>query len=217
MLKDETMAKVTKKNGPLKACIYTRVSTADQTTENQRRELMELAEKRGWEVVAEYTDQGISGGKGREARPGLNAMLKAADAGECDIILVWAIDRLGRSLANLIHTLQDLDEADVGLYIHTQNLDTTTAAGRAMFQMLGVFAEFERSMIQTRIKAGLARVKEEGRRPGPKGIEVTDPERYQRVVDMLLSGVRPWVVHKTTRTGHSTILRIREELRAAAE
>ena len=178
---------------------------------------MELAEKRGWEVVGEYTDQGISGGKGREARPGLNAMLKSVEMGEVDIILVWAIDRLGRSLANLIHTLQDLDEARVGLYIHTQNLDTTTAAGRAMFQMLGVFAEFERSMIQTRIKAGLARVKEEGRRPGPKGIEVTDPERYRNVVEMLLSGVRPWVVHKTTGTGHSTVLRIREELRAAAE
>jgi len=178
---------------------------------------MELAKKRGWEVVGEYTDQGISGGKGREARPGLNAMLKAADAGEFDIMLVWAIDRLGRSLASLIHTLQDLDQADVGLYIHTQNLDTTTAAGRAMFQMLGVFAEFERSMIQTRIKAGLARVKEEGRRPGPKGLEVTDPERYRRVMELLAGGMRPWVVHKTTGTGHSTVLKIREGLRAAAE
>lgn len=211
------MVKLTKKTGSLRACIYTRVSTADQTTENQRRELMELAKKRGWEVVGEYTDQGISGGKGREARPGLNAMLKAADAGEFDIMLVWAIDRLGRSLASLIHTLQDLDQADVGLYIHTQNLDTTTAAGRAMFQMLGVFAEFERSMIQTRIKAGLARVKEEGRRPGPKGLEVTDPERYRRVMELLAGGMRPWVVHKTTGTGHSTVLKIREGLRAAAE
>jgi len=211
------MAKATKTTGPLKACIYTRVSTADQTTDNQRRELMELAAKRGWEVVGEYTDHGISGGKGREARPGLNAMLKAADAGEFDIILVWAIDRLGRSLGNLIHTLQDLDAAKVGLYLHTQNLDTTTPAGRAMFGMLGVFAEFERAMIQTRIKAGLARVKEEGRRPGPKGIEVSDPERYQRVVELLASGMRPWVVHKTTGTGHSTVLRIRDEMRAAAE
>jgi len=211
------MAKSPKNTGPMKACIYTRVSTSDQTTENQRRELMDLAEKRGWEVVGEYTDQGISGGKGREARPGLNAMLKAADAGEFDIILVWAVDRLGRSLGNLIHTLQDLDSAKVGLYLHQQNLDTTTPSGRALFQMLGVFAEFERSMIQARIKSGLARVKEEGRRPGPKGIEVSDPKRYQRVVELLAGGMRPWVVHKTTGTGHSTVLRIRDELRAAAE
>src|SRR5271157_3750980 len=192
------MAKSTKKTASLKACIYTRVSTADQTTENQRRELLMVAENRGWSVVKEYTDHGISGGKGREARPGLNAMLKAVDAGECDIILVWSTDRLGRSLINLIHTLQDLDAAKCGLYIHTQNVDTTTPGGRAMFQMLGVFAEFERSMIQTRIKAGLARVKEEGRRPGPKGIEHSDPERYRRVVELLANGTRPWVVHKTT-------------------
>ncbi len=211
------MAKSTKNTGPVKACIYTRVSTADQSTENQSRELRELADKRGWIVVKEYTDHGISGGKGREARPGLNSMLKAADAGEFQVILVWATDRLGRSLINLIHTLQDLDAANVGLYIHTQNLDTTTPAGRAMFGMLGVFSEFERSMIQGRIKAGLARVKEEGRRPGPKGIEHSDHERYRRVVDMLASGVRPWVVHKTTGTGHSTVLRIRDEIRAAAE
>ncbi|HTS10156.1 MAG TPA: recombinase family protein [Candidatus Eisenbacteria bacterium] len=211
------MTKLAKKTGPLKACIYTRVSTVGQTTENQKRELVEVAKKRGWDVVDEYTDQGISGGKGREARPGLNAMLKAADAGEFDIILVWAIDRLGRSLVNLIHTLQDLDSAKVGLYLHNQNIDTTTPSGRALFQMLGVFAEFERSMIQTRIKAGLARVKEEGRRPGPKGIEHSDPERYRRVVELLANGTRPWVVHKTTGTGHSTVLRIRDELRAAAE
>ncbi len=211
------MAKSTKTTGPMKACIYTRVSTVDQSTENQSRELLELAEKRGWTVVKEYTDHGISGGKGREARPGLNAMLKDADAGEFQIVLIWATDRLGRSLVNLIHTLQDLEAAKVGLYIHTQNLDTTTPAGRAMFGMLGVFAEFERSMIQGRIKAGLARVKEEGRRPGPKGIEVSDPARYRRVVELLAGGMRPWVVHKTTGTGHSTVLRIRDEIRASAE
>jgi DNA invertase Pin-like site-specific DNA recombinase len=196
----------------LRAAFYTRVSTNDQSTESQKREMLELAARRKWEVVEVFTDQGISGAKGREHRPGLDAMLKAALNREFDVIMVWAVDRLGRSLNNLIHTLQDLDKAKVGLYIHQQNLDTTTPAGRAMFQMLGVFAEFERSMIQTRVKSGMAKMKAEGRKPGPKGIEHSAPELYENVVKMLKEGIPPWRIHQQTRAGHSTVLRIRDEL-----
>jgi DNA invertase Pin-like site-specific DNA recombinase len=197
----------------LRAAIYTRVSTNDQSTESQKREMIDLATRRRWRVVQEFTDQGISGSKGREDRPGLDDMLTAAVNREFDVIMVWAVDRLGRSLGNLIHTLQDLDKAKVGLYIHQQNLDTTTPAGRAMFQMLGVFAEFERSMIQARVKSGMVKMKQEGRKPGPKGIEHSDPELYKNVVSMLKEGIPPWRVHQTTRAGHSTVLRIKEELK----
>lgn len=197
----------------LRAAFYTRVSTNDQSTESQRREILELATRRKWQIVGEFTDQGISGAKGREQRPGLDKMLQAASNHEFDVIMVWAVDRLGRSLGNLIHTLQDLDKAKVGLYIHQQHLDTTTPAGRAMFQMLGVFAEFERSLIQTRVKAGMAKMKAEGRRPGPKGIESSNPELYENVTAMLKSGKTPWRVHVETGAGHSTVLRIKDELK----
>jgi DNA invertase Pin-like site-specific DNA recombinase len=200
----------------MRAAIYTRVSTNDQSTDSQRREMIELATRRKWTIVKEFTDEGISGSKGREDRPGLDEMLTAAVEREFDVIMVWAVDRLGRSLVNLIHTLQSLDGAKVGLYIHQQNLDTTTPAGRAMFQMLGVFAEFERSMIQTRVKSGMAKMKAEGRKPGPKGIEHSAPELYQNVVAMLKDGIPPWRVHQITRAGHSTVLRIKEELQKEA-
>jgi DNA invertase Pin-like site-specific DNA recombinase len=200
----------------MRAALYTRVSTNDQSTESQRREMIDLAMRRKWIVVKEFTDQGISGAKGREQRPGLDEMLKASTGGEFDVIMVWAVDRLGRSLGNLIHTLQDLDKAKVGLYIHQQNLDTTTPAGRAMFQMLGVFAEFERSLIQTRVKSGMAKMKSEGRRPGPKGIEYSSPDKYNLVVKMLKDGIPPWRVHQDTGAGHSTVLRIRDDIKKEA-
>ncbi len=196
----------------LRAAFYTRVSTNDQSTDSQRREMFEVANRRQWRVVKEFTDQGISGAKGREHRPGLDDMLKAASNHDFDVIMVWAVDRLGRSLGNLIHTLQDLDNSKVALYIHQQHLDTTTPAGRAMFQLLGVFAEFERSMIQTRVKAGMAKMKGEGRKPGPKGIEHSNPALYEEVLELLRHGIPPWRVHQTTGAGHSTVLRIRDVL-----
>ncbi len=198
----------------MRAVIYSRVSTNDQTTENQSRELLQVAEKRGWEVINEFSDRGISGSKGRDARPGLNELLNEAANGAFDIVMAWSVDRLGRSLSSLVHSLADLNKAGVQLYLHQQNLDTTTAAGRAMFQMLGVFAEFERELIRSRVKAGMARVKAEGRKPGPKGLEISDPERYETVKQMLLAGKTPWYVHRTTKTGHSTVISIKALLEA---
>jgi DNA invertase Pin-like site-specific DNA recombinase len=108
------------------------------------------------EVVHEYRDAGISGAKGRDARPGLDEMLKDAQRRRFDIVMAWAIDRLGRSLLDLLGTIQTLEHCGVDLYLDQQALDTTTPAGRLMFQVTGAFAEFERSMIRQRINAGLS-------------------------------------------------------------
>ena len=166
---------------PIRAALYLRVSTGDQTVENQRRELEAAAAQRGWSVTTAYADEGISGAKGRDKRPGLDAMLKDATRGRFDVVMCWAVDRMGRSLADLIGTLQDLHGAGVDLFLHQQAIDTTTPAGRAMFGMLGVFAEFERSMIQSRVNAGLARAVAAGVRLGrpkvPAKVEAAILER----------------------------------------
>ena len=145
-----------------RVALYLRVSTGEQTTENQRRELEAVAKQRGWQIVAVYEDKGVSGAKGRDKRPQFDAMLKDAVRGQYDVLAVWAVDRLGRSLQDLVATLSDLHGAGVDLFLHRQAIDTTTPSGKAMYQMLGVFAEFERSMIQERVKAGLERAKANG-------------------------------------------------------
>src|ERR1700751_5173643 len=137
-----------------KAAIYVRVSTDKQTVENQLRELRQIAERRGWSVGQEYHDAGISGSKGREARPGLDEMLKDAQRRRFEVVMAWAIDRLGRSLIDLLRTIQALQGCGVDLSLAQQALDTPTPAGRLIFQVTGAFAEFERSMIRQRINAG---------------------------------------------------------------
>ena len=131
-----------------RAAIYVRVSTDKQTVENQLRELRQIAERRGWQVVEEYHDAGISGAKGRKDRPGLDKMLHDAQRRRFDVVMAWAIDRLGRSLIDLLGTIQTLEACNVDLYLDQQSIDTTTPAGRLMFQVTGAFAEFERSMIR---------------------------------------------------------------------
>jgi DNA invertase Pin-like site-specific DNA recombinase len=152
--------------GPTKAALYLRVSTDGQTVANQERELREVAEAKGWQIVEVCADKGVSGAKGRDARPGLDKALKGAVQGSYEVLASWSVDRLGRSLQDLLHTLGELQGAGCDLYLHRQAIDTRTPSGRAMFQMLGVFAEFERSMIQERVRAGLARAKEKGTRSG---------------------------------------------------
>src|SRR3954462_3105338 len=145
-----------------RAALYARVSTGGQTVENQLRELRQVAERLGWAVIKEFVDQGISGAKGRDKRPALDSMLKAVIRGEIDAVVAWSVDRLGRSLQDLVGVLNDIRSREVDLYLHQQGLDTATSSGRAMFQMLGVFAEFERAIIVERINAGLARAKAQG-------------------------------------------------------
>jgi DNA invertase Pin-like site-specific DNA recombinase len=149
-----------------RVALYLRVSTAGQTVENQRLELTEVAERHGWKVVAEFADEGISGAKGRDQRPRFDAMCKAIVRREFDVVVTWSVDRLGRSLQDLVGFLSEVHAAGVDLYLHQQGIDTTTPAGKAMFQMMGVFAEFERAMIQERVHAGLKRAAAEGKFPG---------------------------------------------------
>ena len=140
-----------------RAVLYLRVSTLDQTTANQERELRQVAERAGWQIGHVYKDQGVSGAKGRDKRPAFDALHKAAVRREFDVVMAWSVDRLGRSLQDLVGFLSEIHAAGVDLFLHQQGLDTTTPGGKAMFQMLGVFAEFERSIIQERVRAGLRR------------------------------------------------------------
>jgi DNA invertase Pin-like site-specific DNA recombinase len=154
-----------------RAALYVRVSTDQQTVENQIHELKQIAERRRWQVVEIYRDAGISGSKGRDQRPGLDAMLKDASRRKFDVVMAWAIDRVGRSLIDLLGTIQHLQAVDVDLYLDQQNIDTTTPTGKLLFQVTGAFAEFERSMIQQRVKAGLKRALSQGKRLGRPGGE----------------------------------------------
>jgi DNA invertase Pin-like site-specific DNA recombinase len=149
-----------------RAVLYLRVSTQDQTTANQERELRQVADRAGWEIVHVYKDHGISGAKGKDKRPAFNALYKAVARREFEVVMAWSVDRLGRSLQDLVGFLSELHAAGVDLFLHQQGLDTTTPAGKAMFQMLGVFAEFERSIIQERVRAGLRRAISEGKQLG---------------------------------------------------
>src|ERR1700730_16107159 len=156
------MVALTREPTMKRIAIYLRVSTSKQETSNRRRELEAVAARSGWEVVRVFEDAGISGAKGRDERPGLDALLKAVNAKEFDMVATWSVDRLGRSLTDLLSILQCLRDKGVDLFLHQQGLDTSTTAGKAMFQMLGVFAEFERGIIRERVNAGLARAREKG-------------------------------------------------------
>lgn len=158
-----------------RVALYTRVSTDSQTTENQERELREIATRSGWQIVEVYRDHAISGAKGRDQRPAFDALCKDATRRKFDMVMAWSVDRLGRSLQDLVGFLSELHAAGVDLFLHQQGIDTTTPAGKAMFQMMGVFAEFERAMIRERVNSGLARAKAQGKTLGrPKIDEVTE-------------------------------------------
>jgi DNA invertase Pin-like site-specific DNA recombinase len=150
-----------------RAVLYLRVSTLDQTTANQERDLREVAERAGWQVVKVYKDHGISGAKGRDKRPAFDALHRAAARREFDIVMAWSVDRLGRSLKDLVNFLDELRALNVDLFLKTQGIDTTSPSGKAMFGMLSVFADFERSIIQERVRAGLVRARSEGKVLGP--------------------------------------------------
>src|SRR5262245_9738780 len=172
-----------------RVALYLRVSTsAGQTTANQRHDLEAASVRHGWNVVEIYQDAGISGAKGRDKRPGLDRLLKAVSRREIDMVAAWSVDRLGRSLQDLLGLLGELHAKGVDLYLHQQGLDTSTPSGRAMYQMMGVFAEFERAMIRERVMAGLARARKEGTRLGRRRLEDTDPKKIARILAMRAKG-----------------------------
>jgi len=190
--------------------LYTRVSQDSQTTENQRRELVAVAERNGWEIVAEFTDHGISGAKGRDKRPGYDALMKAVARREIDMVASWAVDRLGRSLQNLVGFLTEINAKSVDLYLHQQALDTSTPSGRAMFGMLSVFADFERELIRSRIMSGLNRsTKRSGRPP-------LDPEKVEKIKRSLTKGVSINATAKRLKVGVATVHRLKQQMAQVA-
>jgi DNA invertase Pin-like site-specific DNA recombinase len=190
---------------PKRAALYLRVSTDAQTTENQRLELETVAAGRGWTIEATYEDAGISGAKGRDERPGLDRMLKDASRGKFDVLMAWDVSRLGRSLQDLVALMQDLRAAGRAMYLHQQNLDTTTPSGRAMFQMCGVFAEFEREMIRERVNAGLARARSQGKRIGRPTVSQATEARIRELAAWGMGKVK---IAKAAGCGVSAVQRV---------
>jgi DNA invertase Pin-like site-specific DNA recombinase len=182
-------ATTTTTTGARRVAIYARVSTADgQTCENQIRELEAVAARHGWAVAGVYDDNGVSGATPRESRPAMRRLLKVIARREVDMVAAWAVDRLGRSLVDLLGFLSELHAKQIDLYLHQQGIDTSTPAGRAMFQMLGVFAEFERSMIRERVRSGMARAKAVGTRSGKAiGRPAVPAETNQKIRDYVLA------------------------------
>jgi DNA invertase Pin-like site-specific DNA recombinase len=178
---------------PRRAALYARVSTRNgQTPENQIQALCEVAARKGWEIVDHYVDHGVSGPKGRDKRPEFDRLLKDATRRKFDVLMAWSVDRLGRSLQDLVSFLGEINANGVDLYLHVQGLDTTTPAGRALFQMLGVFAEFERSIIQERIHAGLSRAR-------AKGVKLGRPPSLERLAERQIIAARTAAPEKSSR------------------
>jgi DNA invertase Pin-like site-specific DNA recombinase len=181
------------------------VSTDQQTTDNQLHELTAVAERSGWQIVHVFSDNGVSGAKGRDKRPQLDAMLKAATRRELDVVMAWSVDRLGRSLPHLIEFLGELQASGTDLYLHQQAVDTTTPAGRALFGMMGVFAKFERAMIQERVKAGLARARAQGKRLGRPRIEIATE---RKILNVRREGLGIRKIATTLQVGVGTVKRV---------
>lgn len=197
-----------KPNPPRRAAFYLRVSTGEQTTENQRLELDAVADRAGWDVVDVYEDAGISGAKGRDKRPAFDRLLKDATRRRFDVVAAWSVDRLGRSLPHLVGFLEEIHAAGVDLYLHKQGLDTATPAGRAMFGMLGVFSEFERAMIQERVKSGLARARANGTRLGRPRLP---PDLEAAILASLRAGTGIVKTARTHGVGTAAVQRIKAE------
>jgi DNA invertase Pin-like site-specific DNA recombinase len=211
---------------PKRAALYVRVSTDKQTVAHQLEALRGVAERRGWEVVESYSDEGISVARGRHQRPGLDAMLQ--DAGRCkfDVVMAWAIDRLGRSLIDLLGTIEHLKAAGVNLYIDQQNIDTTTPMGTLLFQVTGAFAQFERAMIKQRIAAGIsttkATIKANGKFTARKsgvvrtrlGRPSADPKKLKAARAELIKGTGILKTAEKAGLGTGTVQRLKQAMHA---
>lgn len=193
-----------------RVAIYARVSTGEQTPDNQLHELRVVAKRMGWQVVAEFVDHGLSGVKGRDQRPAYDRLHGAIVRREIDGVMAWSVDRLGRSLQQLVGLLSDLQAKRVDLYLHQQGVDTSTPAGKAMFQMCGVFAEFEHAMIQERVKAGLERARTQGKTLGRPRTPI-DVERKIRTERQQGKGIKK--IARELGIGVSTVQRVVHEPR----
>lgn len=185
-------------NNGTRAAIYVRVSTTDQTCDNQLLELHRYIAARGWTGV-DYVDQGISGAKDR--RPALDTLLMDARRRRFDVLVVWRLDRLGRSLRHLVTLLEDVQALGIAFVSLAEGIDATTPAGKLQMHILAAIAEFERARIAERVRAGLARVKARGQRLGRRPHRISDND-LERVAGLSTRkagealGLPPSVVHR---------------------
>lgn len=192
-----------------RVAIYGRVSTSEQTTDNQINFLQEIVSRNGWELVQTYVDEGISGTKGRDKRPEFDRLCKDMVRRKFNRILVWDISRLGRSLQHLVEFLNEVQSVNCHLYIHQSGLDTSTPSGRMMFQMVGVFSEFERSMISERVKLGLNRVRSKGIKLGrPTKI---DEETKVKIWSLIDTGKSLSEVSRVLQISKMSVSRVNRE------
>lgn len=154
----------------MRVAIYARVSTKEQTTANQLRDLKQTCKARKWQIVKEFVDAAVSGAK--QDRPALRELMLFARQRKCDVVLVWRFDRFARSLKQLITTLEEFKELGIHFFSFSEAIDTTTSQGRLVFGVIGSIAEFERDLIRERVNSGLRRAKEEGIRLGRPRREV---------------------------------------------
>ena len=189
--------------------IYARVSSSGQSVINQIKVLEHIAEQNNWNLIDTYIDEGISGKYGRDRRPEFNRMNIDLIQKKFNRILVWDISRIGRSLTNLVTFLSEVNAKKCDLYIHQSGLDTSTPSGRMMFQMISVFSEFEREMISERVKAGLQRVRAQGKKLG-RGDRITKIQKT-KVINLLDNGYTYNQIKKEVGLSKASISRIKNE------
>jgi DNA invertase Pin-like site-specific DNA recombinase len=193
-----------------KVALYARVSTGDQTVENQERELRDVCVRRGWQIVGIFEDQGVSGASGRDERPGFDSLWKAVTRRQFDMVCAWSVDRLGRSMKDVVLFVEELRACGVGLYLHQQAVDTSTPSGLALLQMAAVFAQWERSIIRERSMAGQVRARAQGVHCGrprlPNEIEA-------RVREALGLGMAQLKVAALVGVAAGTVNKIAKEMR----
>ena len=197
----------------MQVAIYARVSTDTQTTQNQLQDLHEVGQRLGWNIVQEHVDEGISGAKGREKRPAFDALMNAVTRRDIDLVAAWSVDRLSRSLSDLVMFMEELKARDIGLYLHQQKLDTTTPSGRAMLGLLGVFSEFERSIIRERVVSGVNRARAQGKRLGRPPLP---GYKTSAIRSHLEAGTGVRATAKLIGVGVGTVSRIKTEMAEAA-
>lgn len=194
---------------PTRVAIYARVSTGEQSCESQLHALRLAAERHGWKVVQEFVDEGFSGATGREKRPAYDAMLKGVARREFDKVLVWSLDRLARSMSELVKIIGELKAKQIGLFIDQLAVDTATPAGELMFHLVGAMAQFEREIIRGRVNAGLAKAKAKGVKLGRKPVD--DAKLIAQVKRLRAKGVGIVKIGKEVGIGTSTVARILRE------
>ena len=165
-----------------KVALYCRVSTLDQTIDNQLLELRDHCSRMGWEIVKEYADEGLSGTLSRDKRPAFNEMIKDAYRKRFDLVVCWDISRIGRSMKELVMFLSDMKDRDIGICSVRQGFDTSTTMGEMMFQFVGILSSWEREMIRERTLAGLERAKSEGKTLGRR--KVTNDTMTAKIIEL---------------------------------